>query len=69
MLAFYRAVSLLSLALAALTLAGCFFALLLGWPVHAVIAALLFNAFFVLWRELSGLAVARADAVLRRPFA
>ena len=62
----YQALGLVSLTLALLMLAGCFLALLLGWAVHGLIAALLFNAFFVLWRELSGLAGARSRPIARR---
>jgi hypothetical protein len=62
----YQGLGLASLVLAVPMLAGCFLALLLGWPVHAFIAALLFNAFFVLWRELSGLSAVRGARIRAR---
>lgn len=49
---FHRAAHLLTHAAALLGLAATFAMILLGWPLHAVIAALVSSSFFVLAEHL-----------------
>jgi hypothetical protein len=66
----YHAAHLLTRTAALLVLAAMFVSILFGWPLHGVIAALVFSSFFVLAEEFRAAALtprpARARPLARR---
>ncbi|HXV22977.1 MAG TPA: hypothetical protein VED46_01845 [Alphaproteobacteria bacterium] len=58
----YLAAHTVTRAVAFLVLAATFVMMLLGWALHAVIAACVFSSFFVLAKQLRAVRLARATA-------
>jgi hypothetical protein len=63
----YHAAHLVTRTAALLVLAAMFVSILFGWPMHGIIAALIFSSFFVLARELRAAALTQQPARARRP--